>query len=296
MPALFTHYKFGLDVYNNLSQKIKDDIMPSMPYYNMFNQGFDNLYYYPIKWKYYRDFGIRAHKKKVAEFFTNLINYIIEHNLEDNTEITTMLYGLINHYTLDTIVHPFINAQVEILGISHTKIEFTLDSQIANNYDTKIYNTIIPRLKFNKELTNLIEEVFYQTYNEKNIGKIFNRSHNNDYYVYRYFVNDKRGHKKNFYKLVDKIFRLKDFRLQDNTFYVDKFDERILNKGKNEWHHPKNNNEIYNYSYNELYNISLKISIKLHKIAYDVLHNNKNTNELVEKIKLINLKSIQELL
>ena len=73
-------------------------------------------------------------------------------------------------------------------------------------------------------------------------------------------------------------------------------DERILNKEKNTWHHPKDENETYNYSYDELYNISLRICVKLNKIAYEVLHNNRNIDDLINNIKLINLKSIQELL
>ena len=296
MPALFTHYKFGQDVYNNLNSKVKEDITFNMDYYNMFNQGFDNLFYYPIHWHYYKTFAIRAHKRKIPEFFTNMVNYIKDNNLEDDNDLTTMVYGFINHYTLDTIVHPFINYQVANLGIPHTKIEFTLDSQIALNYDNSIYKTIIPRLKFSNNLINLIDYTFLKTHNEKNIGKIFNSSHNNDYYVYRYFVNDKNGNKMKFYRIVDRIIRLKDMRLQDNTFYVEYFDERILNKEKNTWHHPKDENETYNYSYDELYNISLRICVKLNKIAYEVLHKNRNIDDLINNIKLINLKSIQELL
>jgi len=75
-----------------------------------------------------------------------------------------------------------------------------------------------------------------------------------------------------------------------------KFDKRILNNEKRSWHHPNNKNEIYNYSYDELYNIALKISVKLNDNAYQVLHNKKDLDEFISKIKLINLKNIQELL
>lgn len=262
----------------------------------MFNQGFDNLFYYPIHWHYYKDFAIKAHTKNISLFFSNMLNYIIKNNLTNNFELINMVYGFINHYTLDTIIHPFINYQVKNLEISHTKIEFSLDSKISENFNNRIYKEIISRFHFSKELTNALDYIFLKTYNEKNIGKIFNRSHNNDYYIYRYFVNDKKGYKTKLYKIVDFILHNKKFRLQDNTFYVKNFDERILNFEKQKWHHPNNKKEIYNYSYDELYNYCIIICTKLNTLAYKVLHNNYNSQKLVKNIAKISIKNIPELL
>lgn len=296
MPALFTHYKFGQDLLNNIDDKLKQEITNNILYYNMFNQGFDNLFYYPIHWQYYKNFAITAHKKHITKFFTNMIQYILDNNLTNNSDITNMVYGFINHYTLDTIIHPFINYQVKNLNIPHTKIEFTLDSRINTNFDTHIYKEVIPRLHFSKDLKKLIDYVFETTYQEKNIGKIFNKSHNNDYYVYRYFVNDKNGFKTNMYKVVDFILHNKGFRLQDNTFYVKEFNEEILNSDNLKWHHPNNKKEIYNYSYEELYDYCLLISTKLNTLAYNVIHNNGDLNNLINLISKIDLKNIQEFL
>ena len=295
MPALFTHYKFGQDVLKNVNSKLSNDISSSIHYYNMFNQGFDNLYYYPIKWNYYKNFAIKAHKNKIPDFFTNMIKYILDNNI-NNPELNNMIYGFINHYTIDTIIHPFINYQVKNLNISHTRIEYILDSKINKDFNTKIYKTVIPRLHFSKDLIKMIDYVFINTHNEKNIGKIFNRSHNNDYYIYRYFVHDKKGIKTKFYKIFDLVFRNKKFPLHENTFYVKEFDPRIINEDKNNWHNPKNKNELYNYSYNELYNYSLIIATKVNNLAYDVIHNNKDLEELIDLITLININNIPKFL
>ena len=133
MPTLYTHYKFGNDVLNKLNNNQKESIKKEIKYYNMFNQGFDNLYYYHIHWKYYKNFGVRAHKKKVDIFFKNIFKFIKENKLENDSSITNMIYGFINHYTLDTIMHPYINYQVKNLKIPHTKIEFMLDAIYINN-------------------------------------------------------------------------------------------------------------------------------------------------------------------
>lgn len=295
MPTLYTHYEFGQQVLNKLNKKLQKEIKTNIEYYNMFNQGFDNLYYH-FKWTYYRKFGIRAHKKHIDKFFENIILYIKENNLENNSEITNMLYGFINHYTLDTIAHPYIDYQVNNLDIPHTKIEFMLDHELKINKRNSFYKTLIPRLKFSKELINIINSVFYKTHKINNIGKVFNRSHNNGYYIYRYFINDKYGIKTLLYKIVDFFTPFKDVVLHKNTFYINNLDNRIYNKEKIIWHHPKNKNETYNYSFKELYNIAYEICIKLNNDAYKVIHNKKDLNELINNIKLIDLKNIQELL
>ena len=295
MPALHTHYKFGHDVLEKLNNKQKKEIKSNISYYDMYNQGFDNLYYH-FKWNYYKNFGIKAHKNNIELFFKNAFDYIKTNNLENTLEVTTLIYGFINHYTLDTLLHPYINYQVKNLNISHTKIEFILDNILNSNINGKNYKIIIPKLKFNQNLIKYLDYIFDKTYNEKNIGKIFNRSHNNGYYLYRYFIHDKYGFKTFCYKIIDFLLPFKKFKLGENTFYVKKINKKILNKEKHIWNHPKSKKEIYNYSCKELYNIALKISIKLSNEAYNVIHNNKSLEKFLELIKLIDLKNISELL
>ena len=50
MSALHTHYKHGNDVLKKLYKKQQLEINTNNNYYNMFNQGFDNLYYYLFNW------------------------------------------------------------------------------------------------------------------------------------------------------------------------------------------------------------------------------------------------------
>jgi len=296
MPALHTHYKFGQDVLNKLNKQLQTNIKSNISYYNMFNQGFDNLYYYLINWKYYRTFGIQAHKHNIDLFFENIFNYIKDNKLEKNSEITNIIYGFINHYTLDTLLHPYINYQVKNLNIPHTKIEFMLDSKLTDNNSSKFYKTLIPKMKFPNKLIELLNEVFKKTYKEKNIGKIFNKSHNLGYYIYRYFINDKYGIKTFSYKIIDFIIPKKNIKFSKNTFYSKQFDERLLNSEKNIWNHPNNKEETYNYSFNELYNLAIEVCTKLNNDAYEVLNNRKDLKELINNIKSINLKNIQELL
>lgn len=295
MPALHTHYKFGQDVLKKVNHNIQKEINKEIDYYNVFNQGFDNLYYH-IKWNYYKKLGVKFHKKNVDIFFKNTFEYIKNNNLQNNNQIINLVYGFINHYTLDTIIHPYVNYQVKNLNISHTKIEFIIDTILSEQITGKTFKILIPKLKFDYNLLNCINYVFEKTHNEKNIGKIFNKSHNNGYYLYRYFIHDKYGIKTFIYKIIDFLLPLKKFKLNKNTYYIKKIDYRVLNSEKSFWHHPKNELEKYDFSFKELYNISQKICINLINEAYEIIHNNKEPEKFLKTIKIMDLKNISQLL
>ena len=295
MPALFTHYEYGQEVLMKLDKSISDSIKSSVEYYNMFNQGWDNLFYYLPRWNYYRHLAGVAHKKKIREFFYNLITYIKDNNLESNSDVTNMVYGFINHYTVDTIIHPLVNSEVKSLGIPHSRIEFMIDTRIRKNKKRGYFKTVIPRLKYSKELLNTIDYTFLTTHNYRNVGKIMNRSHNTCYYLYRYFISDNTGIKTFLYKIVDFITPFKGVKLNEITYYFKSFDERILNNKKKVWKHPSKEEE-YNYSFKELYDICKSISLKLIPIAYNVINNKEDIDKLLNLIDLINIKNISKLL
>ncbi len=300
MPTLYTHYYFGKEVLNNLNIKLQKNINKEIKYYDMFNQGFDNLYYYHKNWSYYKNLGINAHKKNIPSFFNNIITYIIDNNEQNNYILTNMLYGFINHYILDTILHPFINSQVKYLNIPHAKIEYMLDiylyKQNYSKWNNKLYKELIPHLKFDNNLINLIDYTFLNTYQINNIGKIFNISHNNGYFIYRYFITDKHGIKTKLYKFIDKLIPKKKIMLSNYAFNTKLFNKDILNLEKMSWNNPKNKKEEYNYSLLELYDISLKLAIKFNNLAFEILNGTKNIKSFTKLIEKVEIKNIQQLL
>ncbi len=299
MPTVYTHYKFGQDVLSQVNKKLNQSINQEISYYNMFNQGWDNLFYYHLKWSYYRNFAIRAHKKDVPLFFQNIIEYIKDNHLSNNPFLTNMLYGFLNHYILDTLMHPLINYQVENLNIPHVRIEYNIDKylfyQEYPKWQNKLYKTLIPQLKFPEDLTKLIDYTFLNTHNISNIGKIFNKSHNNGYLIYRYFIQDTYGLKSKLYKLVDFITPQQFFKFNEFAFYIKHVNLDILNTTHTNWQHPTTL-ETYNYSFDDLYHICSKIAIKFNNDAFKVLNNKLSITEFIANIKLINLKNIPKLL
>ena len=281
MPTLYTHYEIGKKVLDKLDEPLKENIQKNINYYYIFNQGFDN-------------FGIKAHKNNVDIFFKSLIQCIKKNNLDNDYSI---IYGFLNHYITDTILHPYINYQVKNLGIKHSRIEYMLDYALSNylqkrNLQGHDYKIMLPKIKFTKDLSNLVTYAFKEAYNEDNIGNIMAGSIRNGYYIHRYFVLDNKGIKRHFYKIIDKLVR-KDETFSDNTYYITSFDERLLNKEHHKWKHPKKCEE-YNYSLED--KITINLCIKLNTLAYDVIHNNKDLEEFLKLIRLIELKNISILL
>lgn len=77
------------------------------------------------------------HNINTEEYILYLINYIKDNNLINDTDTKTLLYGIISHYYLDTITHPFIysieyNNQKKSIIKPHHYIEGYLNYYIAN--------------------------------------------------------------------------------------------------------------------------------------------------------------------
>ena len=197
MPSIYTHYVFARDVKNKLPKKIQNIIEEKFNYYVMFSQSFDNLYYYNFlsfkKGKHIRSLGSYAHRHKTNKYFKNIIEYIINNNLQKDPEVLAYLFGSLNHYVSDSIIHPYISYRTgrysksrkdetkKYKGI-HTNTEIRIDAYYYNK-DTnkdykkfKIYKDFITKLNFSKHLKDTINYTFKETFNVDNMGNIFNKS------------------------------------------------------------------------------------------------------------------------
>ncbi len=121
MPDFFTHTIFGLRVNDWLDVEMK------MNLYNFANQGPDFFFYadfYP--WKRQKrgmPYAKMLHKDKAKETLLEAIVYAKENY---NDAIRTYLYGWINHYTLDSMTHPYV-FEKEDQGFDHKEIEMAID-------------------------------------------------------------------------------------------------------------------------------------------------------------------------
>ncbi|MDR2267001.1 MAG: zinc dependent phospholipase C family protein [Christensenellaceae bacterium] len=106
MPGNAFHYHFANDVYEHISQEIRDDISVSMPSYQFGGQGPDILFYLKILRGLSDTLGTSVHlSSKTQQVFEESARFVQSHNYP---AILPFLYGQLCHYALDKNVHPFV--------------------------------------------------------------------------------------------------------------------------------------------------------------------------------------------
>lgn len=297
MPAIYTHNVFAKNVYNNLDKKIQDTFKKSNNIYEIFAQSFDFLFYYNFlslkPGRKIRKFGRYCHKNNTQDYLINIISYIKKNKLYNNPDILAYLFGSINHYALDTTMHPYINYLSKLpkdnIGI-HTKLEFEIDAYYYEKLNNKpFYNYDLPKdllkkTKFSKKLVKSIDDVFKKTYNMDNIGKIYEKSYNQSRYIFNLAMKDRYGIKKFIYRILDLIlvhFKIKSIYC---SLYIRNIDTSFLNKDNKEWYNPRNKNLKYNYSWDELFEKAQNQSLMIINLCHKFFKNQTSLKKIKEAI------------
>lgn len=305
MPQLITHNLFAKDVYKKLDKEIQESIKDSIDVYEMFSQSFDTFMYTislnPNFIKQTTSLRKRGHKKNVNKYFTNMINNIKELNLENNSQVLGYIFGSINHYILDSTAHPFIFYKTGLFDYKkrketskyiglHGDMETQIDAFYYTNRYKKLYNKVnvtkefIPKIKFSKELTDIVNKTIEETYGDKNMAKVYFRAYNNSRMLYRLFINDKHGIKKAIYKIFDKIIWFRKTNIEYYTTYVKSPNIKYLNIEHKKWCYPSNKNIISTDSFIDLYEKAVDKAVENISIAYNSLKNNRSTKDFSKNI------------
>lgn len=303
MPSITTHHFFSKEILNHLTKKELSKIDKELIIYHTFAQSHDYLFYYTFDFKNAKkiqNLGHIAHHKNTQEYIINIIKKIKKHHLENNQQAVAYLYGVITHYVLDTTCHPFIFYKTGVYRKNdkmthkyhgeHNHIEKDIDAIIYQKYTNQKYNKcnlnkdIIKKPLFNQTLINLINQVYQETYNIKNIGNYYIKSIKHTKIINSLIINDYFGIKRAIYTLIDTITNHK-------TGYIEAYSTHILNPNlgflNNEhktWNHPSNPSLTYTYSFEDLYNISIKKTLTIIKEINKVLYENKPIKDIIEYI------------
>lgn len=123
------------------------------------------------------------HANNTRDYFLSLINCIKENGLEEKPEIIAFLYGHLDHFVLDTTMHPLINYMTAGLPRTylmhpHAIVENWIDDYVKQKYNSKeifYYHRFAIK---SEELKSVINEVYRQVYavngpsNKYTIGNI----------------------------------------------------------------------------------------------------------------------------
>lgn len=124
MPANYSHYQFGQEVYHLLeNETIKSIINNHYDLYLIGLHGPDILFYHqPLKKNKIKTKGYKMHDQEAFDFFTNAVL---------NTDATrAYMFGFLCHFVLDSTCHGYINECVEKTGRSHYQVEAAFEKYL----------------------------------------------------------------------------------------------------------------------------------------------------------------------
>lgn len=305
MPSSVTHSYFCNDVYEKIDKSIKSKLSSSYDMMRIFAQGPDPYFFYDFHLtpRSRRVYWISnsMHHSKINEHFLSLIKYINDKNYYDNDMVLAYLYGQICHFSLDTTCHPYIvyssgryykkeKSTYKYNG-KHEDMEYFIDRYLIWKREQilpkkyKMYKELFKIKPFNNELKDVIDNVMKNVYGYDNVSKIYYKSIKNMkkfYYVFNY---DRYGIKKIFYTIMDFFGGNLFVKKREMSFY-NSYNDKLyyLNNDKNEWNHPTNKEEIYNYSFTELYIKAINKAVNIISSVDKMLKDKKIDKEEVYKL------------
>lgn len=121
MPSTYAHYRFGTGLLPTLPADIRRTVQRFRGLYDVGLHGPDIFFYQlsPFRAKT-RFLGIKYHEQTGKEFFQRVCRAV---RLEKSEAARAYLYGLLSHYCLDSVCHPFVKEKAGEGTASHLRIE-----------------------------------------------------------------------------------------------------------------------------------------------------------------------------
>lgn len=128
MPSNYAHYRFGSLVLEALDAPQRRKIQRFRRIFDVGLHGPDLLFYYNPFWKNATgQMGSQLHKHTGREFFTTACAALKESPSEMGT---IYLYGLLGHFCLDSLCHPYVNEKHREGVVRHAELETDFDRHL----------------------------------------------------------------------------------------------------------------------------------------------------------------------
>jgi hypothetical protein len=247
MPDVYLHARMAMDVAKSRNEPFdRKSLLLGAQY-------FDPLYYAFVS-------RHRATLRKIADQAHNtdtktLMEALVLHAKENgDIKSKSFLTGIICHYALDIIVHPYVyhhvgvynrdDALTDHLRGLHLKFERSMDAALFK-HDTgtfprriQLLRNYFPLKKVPREIRIIVQKAFEKRFHIQNGDKLFQIGVTHMRFILKYFATDRYGIKRSIYHLIDRIQHKEDFFLEDLSYYrpVQEFD--FLNEKHRQWQHP----------------------------------------------------------
>ena len=249
MPYTTTHNYFAKDVLKKSKKDIINSFKEKQNLYELFAQGFDPFFTYE-QIPFHEKLGNLGHQTNTDIYFLNYIKIIKEKNLKNNASVLASLYGHLCHYTLDSIIHPFVIYKtgeyyvqkpetIKYKGL-HLKMEMQIDAYLYKKREQKEFkdfkiHTLISNEKWDKLLLKALNQNYEEVFSIKKGGKKYKKSTLLIRKGFKYIIEDKKGIKKRLYKNLDKLCNKKVTKFENLSTYITKIDTSIFNLEHKIW-------------------------------------------------------------
>ena len=205
MPSNYAHHRYGVQVLESLNPGMRRSIQRFRRIFDVGLHGPDLFFFYNPFWKNpVGQMGSDFHKKTGKEFFTAACAALKAAPSEMGT---VYLYGLLGHYCLDALCHPYVREKDAAGHVRHAELETDFD-----RYLLRLDGKIPPHLQCINEHMHLTRGecvTAAQFFQGSTPGQI-NQSIRNMRIQTRLLSNKKRG-------LLQSILKLTNQNVQDHV-------------------------------------------------------------------------------
>jgi len=287
MPSLATHFLFGQDLFKKLDVTIEGTIKKSSGAFRLGLQGPD-IFFYDLLHSVIsgnQNIGSKMHTQRTDIFFYYYIEYLKDNNLYENSIATSYLYGMLCHYCLDCISHPFVyyftnlhdkspEGKNKSLSI-HCQFESDIDELLYMDRNGKNICDV-KRSKFMAisqgeidVISPIIAHAISETY-KCDITANYVRGSIKRGLKMNSLLNNRYGIKKPLIGFIEKP--ILGNHIGTSLMFTRKSPSRIcLNENHEEWHIPYNNQKMHS-SFMDLYNLGISDALWLVHMARDVMN------------------------
>lgn len=209
------------------------------------------------------------HNSKTKDYFEVMLKLIKKNKLQENEVVMSFLYGQLDHFILDCIMHPFIYYFTEDLPKNHiinphSLVEMSIDNYIMQKYHKNdiLYYKNIPS---NYELNNLINALYQRVYS------VYNTSINYNIGISLIKLFDILVRRLLKFSWIINVLDIQNITYNENIEDILPY----LNLENEVWYHPETGEEFFS-SFNDLWNKAVEIVLEVINDANRYLYQNKS--------------------
>ena len=296
MPSLITHYIFADEAIKDMNNHLSSIVKGHPKEFNIGSSGPDFFFYYnALPWtnqkkgRIVANYGSLVHAQRINDFFKEVF---IEARDNPNHHMISHIAGLLCHWSMDKVCHPYIfystNGSTKS-SYYHRQFESHLDTLVLNlkyQKDTttfKGYELLVYDDQTIKAIYNCYFNPLLKVYNITIDSKLIARALNHFYTAQKLMYDPNGKKKKTFETIEEKVSFIPPF-ISSMIVPKDLSDPYdILNNLHRTWRHPVTN-EASNQSFMELYDVALHEANTVLNLFNDYLLKKKNIDDLLDCI------------